>query len=391
MRGLMMVPLAFIVKGPMRHLDAFDSDGRSLPLMGSRETSTLIIQAVLHVLHRSGVKDSRALRTAVEELVANEGTTNLEKTRNLIVSGKWGETEIWDRGLPLEDSVQRFLQNLSTDFVLIALIPAELAGRRQVLKFSYHWVIPPRKWATFIMDIGVAVGLANLKVGLPMHMPAGTRSYHLEFQTPPELDIRALSLPADPAINNATTSVDSSGIPVAHVHHSYTRVPAGDAHAQLRVPMRGLWTSAVLAALLTTTVFILALNVDGAISKLTDEGGNAAALFLAAPAVFIGFLVARTEHTFSSRVLNPLRAMLIVCALLLFAMAGSIVIGQQRLDLPSLWCAGAWISGVIAGALVSIRAITRVRYSRWFTSIPTRYGRWHLARRARKSSRKTVS
>src|SRR5699024_448581 len=57
-QGQLMVPLAFISKAPMRHLDVTRTDGTPMPLLGSEETSSFIFRTVIFLLTKSGVQES---------------------------------------------------------------------------------------------------------------------------------------------------------------------------------------------------------------------------------------------------------------------------------------------------------------------------------------------
>lgn len=343
--GQLMVPLAFITKGPMRHLDVSRNDGTSMPILGSEEACELMADALILLLTKSGVKRSSELEDAIRSLVFSRGNENLEKAKGLIAKGVWEGQRLWCSQIKIDLYTERFLLNLSTDFVLIGLIPASASGTRQILKFSYHWVLnlPMKDRAQFRDSAKVAFRIAPLEIQLPMHMPAATKSYHLEFHVPPELDIRELVLPqvTDSLGNQVQYPMDNSGAPVAHVHARFQEMPEKDALVKLAVPRRGLWVTALMTSGLTAGIFLLALCLPGAMDTLRQVGGNAAALLLAAPAVFVSFLVISKEHIFSSWMLNPLRVIVAMCALSLFMMAASIAGDLQQPFLMALWVLGA--------------------------------------------------
>lgn len=362
-QGQLMVPLAFISKAPMRHLDVTRTDGTPMPLLGSEETSSFIFRTVIFLLTKSGVQESDSLKQAIQDLVTAAGDSNLKRAEHLVETGAWGEDQLWPPKLELDGETKKFLYNVSTDFVLIGLIPASQSGLRQILKFSYHWTLTLP--SSRRQDISVAFRFLDQTVQLPMHMPAAGKSYHLEFQVPPELEIRELALPEEKPKAKSFTElkqsnfsteirvpIDRSGSAIAHVHTSYKEMPADDAVAILSVPRRGLWSSALLVSLLTAVIFLLALCLCGAMDTLMEVGGNAAALLLAAPAIFVGFLAVRREHALSSQLLDPLRAVILICALLLFAMAGSVVGGLVQPWRSMLWISGASFALLCASTLL---------------------------------------
>lgn len=350
-RGQIMVPLAYLKKTPLRHLNVAQADGSPMPVLGSDESCALMVSALVRVLEKSGVQKSEILTNAMQDLVLSSGESNLARVEGLFASGCWNGTQLWSADLKLDSETQDFLVSLATNFVLIGLIPAAGAGLRQVLKLSYHWTL---NWSsTALENTKTAFRMTGSEIEIPLHMPAATKSYHLEFQVPPELGIRELSLPSEGERSSPVSSaLDTSWSPVAHVHSSFDLPPTKDAIAVLIVPRRGPWTSALIVSMLTSIVFLLALYLPGASRTLMQLGGNAAALLLAAPAVFIGFLAMQREHAFASRLLDPLRAIVMGCAILLFAMAGSVVGGLIDPWRLLLWHTSAALSAAVCVALL---------------------------------------
>jgi len=361
--GLIIVPLARVVKGAMRHLDASDSRGNPLPLLGSSETTALAVAILGRALHTQDIKMTPALRVVLAELAGPLRPPFSDSiAKALAETGSWHGVEFWKRRVLPEDVVE-LLQGFEQDFLLSGLIPAEDAGRRQVLKFSFHWSIDPEPILWRLLRPAVSFGLANRSVEITMTAPRDTRSYHLEFQTPPELRCRKLQLPDSPGQVLGFAATDTSGAPVAHVHHAYTSRPRGNARIELSVPPGGAWTASFLACVVTAIVFWLAILLPGAQAALLSSSGSAAAILLAAPAVFMGLLAARAESALAAWMLNPLRTLMLVCSLLLFSMAASIV---GRLDSPwieCLWSLGAWLTTGLAGVLASSR-VASVIFSR---------------------------
>lgn len=369
--GQLMVPLAFITKGAMRHLDVSQNNGTPIPLLGSEEACELMVEVLVGALVKSGVRETSLLREVLKLLVTSGEKENFNRAKGLISEETWGcwdGQRLWGTTVKLDGPTQDLLMNLSTDFVLIGLIPASTAGTRQILKFSYFWVVDPeekdfrsRTWGVVLTTCRIA----PLEFSVPMHMPAQTRSYHLEFQVPPELDIRALRLPGVPDSWGGVvrSPVDHSGIPVAHVHARFEEDPRETATVQLEVPRRGIWVAALISSALTAGIFLLALLLPNAMETLDQVGGNAAALLLSAPAVFVSFLIIPREPIFSSRMLNPLRAIMGLCALLLFMMAASLVGELNQPYLLVSWCVGAAVSVVFFIGLLFGEKIGRLIYS----------------------------
>ena len=359
-----MVPLAFIEKKPMRHFDATLSDGTAVPILGSGEVREVMTSTLVLLLTKNGVEQTQALSKAMLELVSSSGADNRSKVECLLETGKWKGVPLWDpKKLKNQNDLglQELLLNLSTDFLLIGLIPASRAGVRQVLKFSYHWIVDVPN-SGFLRRLGLSLLIAfrhsTFEISLRMHMPSAAKSYHLEFHAPPELDIVKLSLPdgEERFDYQGNHSTDIRGLPVAHVYGKFNEAPLEDAKVEVSVPrFKGVWLTAFLASLLTTMVFALALLLPGAMATLERVGGNAATLMLVIPALFLSFLVFSKEHIFVSWILNPLRFVVGVCALMLFVSAGSLVGELNQPFLKWLWCGELFISVLFVLALLSGR------------------------------------
>lgn len=342
----------------MRHFNIALNDGTTIPVLGSEEVSQLMSHALVLLLAKSGIEVSSDLKESMVELVTSQGSGNRKRVEDLMEKGKWNDKNLWDpKNHKFERELEEFLLNLSTDFLLIGLIPASKSGVRQVLKFSYHWVVnlPTSGFFNSIYSsVFVAFRYSTLEIPMPMHMAYAAKSYHLEFHAPTELDVKKLSLPGGKrsTISENDNLVDQSEIPVAHVHGGFVEEPEDEPKVELGVPRyRGIWLTAFLTSLLTAVVLSLAIFLPGAMETLERVSGNAAALMLAAPAVFLSFLILSKEHIFVSWMLNPLRVVVGICAVMLFAMAASLVGELQQPFLSILWWCELAISSIFVLAL----------------------------------------
>ncbi|RLP74544.1 hypothetical protein D9V32_12710 [Mycetocola tolaasinivorans] len=362
-RGLLMVPLAFIAKGPMRHLDAVDARGNPMPLLGAAESNAIMLDTVLDLLELSGVEQTAEVLRVIRLIIAIDGMGQSAQLPELCQTGRWEGEQIWPENIYLPNDLVDLLERLASSFLLIGLVPARQSGIRQILKFSYHWVTEEdTSLKSRMLSVLVATGWAGKEVSMNMHMPHATASYHLEFHTPSQLDVRNLRIPCPDASTPVHGQIlsDASGVPVAHVHGTYEIQPGGQASVRLAVPWRGLRMITLFVTALTALIFSLALFLDGATPTLMKQGGSAAALFLAVPAVFISFLAAHSENVSTSRMLVPLRFMLVVCALLLFAMAGSLVGQLRHGPLVLLWSVSLVVSVLLTLLLVLGGSFTRI-------------------------------
>lgn len=92
-RGHVIVPLVLVAKGPMRELDAADSDGRPMPLLGVKENVELAVAMMESALSRQGVHVAGDLRSILRSIAgpASEGAPEpLKIAQVLATTGEWG-------------------------------------------------------------------------------------------------------------------------------------------------------------------------------------------------------------------------------------------------------------------------------------------------------------
>ena len=334
--GSAMVPLAFVTKGPMRHLDTTGPDGAPLVLLTMRENLELAVSALSWGLAREGLGVDEAVREALRELVGPDGLTLQVELERLLADGTWRGDALWPGG-SLSPELGDLLRDLSRNFLLTVLIPAPQLGRRQVVKFSFHWAVRPLARRDRVRRPLAAFGLSTLTLDIPMMNPADAESYHLEFRTPPELACVSLRLGG----SSSSAAVDMSGEPVAHAHGSFDTAHDAVAKVEVRVRRQGPWHVTWAATCLTAVVSWAAIGLPGASSVLRDTGNGGPAILLAAPALLIGLASARSESSLSTWLLTPLRLVNVAMALGLFAMAASIVGGLLYPWNDILWCSVA--------------------------------------------------
>lgn len=362
-KGHVIVPLVFISKGPMRELDAFDNEGRPMPLLGIGENVQLAVAMLECALRRQGVAPSEELRDTLSAIAgpAVPGGPAPRAVAEALVQGRRlsDGRVFWKHDIDRE--VQRSIREFADSFLLCGLIPAEQSGRRQVLKLAFHWRVEPgpaESTLTGRLSRPVRRLFAGLRavarsIELPMNAPSDARSYHLEFQTPAELDCGELRLPAAEGGPPAAALVDGTGQPVAHVHAHYDLPPLESARAKLVTPRRGPWMHAFLASLTTALFFVLGGLLPGGMGALQTSGA-ADALLLAIAAVVIARAAGRRESALSAWSLGPLRFTLFVHSATLSAWAAAVALG---LEPP--WFRSAWnVCAVVSCLWVLIMALT---------------------------------
>lgn len=225
-----------------------------------------------------------------------------------------------------------------------------------MLKLSFHWRVVDvdpddsrssvrSRLATGFRRLGAGLRLFDRELELPMNAPSDTQSYHLEFQTPAELDCSALALPGASGGDRTTGMVDVTRQPVAHAHGHYTVPPGDPARAILTTPSRGLWTHTVLASVVTAIFYGAGRLLPGGMDAM-QESGAADALLLAVAAVVIGLAAGRRESALAAWALAPLRLVMFVHSAVL-AMWAAAVAGE----LNDPWFASLWTACAVVSAL----------------------------------------
>ena len=336
--GPIVLPLAIVAKGPMRELNASIADGTPVPLLGMSENVELAVALLEYALRSQGVKVTGSLSNILR-IVVGPSASSATVAAELAERGRNGDNQFWNPA-DVGSDVSDLIRDLGNGFLLSCLLPAANAGIRQVVKLSFHWRIEAAAGGLVQVAfdrLSVGLRFRSRLIELPMTAPSDARSYHLEFQTPPELTCTGLKLPLAAGEQWHPSMVDQTGQPVAHVHGTFARPPGETASVSLGVSSRGLWTYAVLSSFLTAAIMWLAIGLPGAKSALMASSDGAAALLLAVPAVFIGLGAGQKENALAAWMLGPLRVIMFVCALGLLAVAGSVV---GVLHEP--WCTGLW-------------------------------------------------
>lgn len=346
--GQMIIPLAFIAKDALRHFDARDGAGKSMPVLRSDEIARYQLAMLEYMFKVDGVDLEDGWKDSLRDLVGSgESVSDSDRMVALFEKGEWKGVRVWSLSAPPSDFTRSMISNFASTFLLLGLIDSELSGTRQVIKYSFHWKVQaPRldRWVSPLLAIGAARRLT-----VDLEQPAAAGSYHFEMQTPDELECASVAIPdsdAKPVVTGG--EADKTGSPVAHAHGSYTKTPSGAAEIFLRIPRRGLWLATSMATLFTASVVGGIVFLPWAKDVWVDAPEAATALLIAAPAVYFGLLLAsKRETSLASGPLGFLRTVLFFCTMSLFLVAASIVgeLKQPLLDLL-LILVFAWTSAM---------------------------------------------
>ena len=333
----------------MRSLDVVDAQGRSVPVLGRRD---------------NGLLATAALEAAVAGDLGDRVTT--EQWRQLLViacgdpAGSLTAAEEFIAHHALSTVVAEFVRDTASNFLLCVVVPAESAGTRQVLKYSWHWdadllLQPPSgaaekrsrtsRFFGAVGRLGPGLGLQDFAFDIALGSPSSAASYHLEVPAPVGLKCRSLDLPL--GAGGKPNDVSSSAF--GHAYDTYDNDPDDDATVRMNISEHGLHPLVTGAAFGTSAIFILALTLSNALATLLANGPGANSLLLFGPATLLAVLVGRRENVVASFVLLPLRLVAVGLSLLLFV-GGATLVGALRHP----WITIYWTSAAVLSAASAI-------------------------------------
>lgn len=355
-----LVPLGTFAKDDMRQFDATDEAGASLPVLTAVDNVYLATEFLIALIEAETEQEvSEAEKAEIRLCVESDPPTSMHIAQGLV------------RRLELDDTIsQEFLERLAGEFILFALLPAEMTGRRTVVKFSYHWTVRRRTRARarlrdLARRVAAGFGLRPYQLEVELGRPDTAMSLHLEVQAPAGLHCAGLTL------------FDAGGVPVARDDTagmvSHTHASTYDA------PVRGTvlfdpdlpgihrvvtWSSWGVALLLFATRWRLNL--------VALDPGTPVSLLLFGPALLLTWLVRPGENWIVSEVVGPLRAIAMTLAGALFAVAFGLSVGFDAPPYASRWGELAdigWKSAIgvsfLAGILLAVgRARLRTRMTK---------------------------
>jgi hypothetical protein len=347
-----MVPVTYINKGVLRSFDMRGPNGESLPVMGRSEYKARLVDVLMKEVDDAVQlgSDRDALRRALGDILDSDVERALEVASDLVNLGTINGTHSLVSA-SLTDYSKSLILELASAFVLIALVPPEYAGKRVILKYSHHAKLQPDGLSP-IKRLWGAAGLGTLKVAFALSNPTGSASHHLEVGVPPALACTRLAMPSVHTVDRNTQDTMVGG--VVHAVAAYPDDPIDDAVIELRVPWAGLRATTFFVALTTSVIIGLGRFLPGAQDALLKANDGAAALLLALPAVVLVLAAARRESALEAALLGPLRLIVLICALILFACAASVV---GVLHEP--WRAALWISGFAVTGMLAILLCAR--------------------------------
>jgi hypothetical protein len=355
-----MVPVTYINKGVLRTFDMRGPSGEPLPVLGRSEYKPRLVDVLMGEIADAIQPDVRrdALCEALGTVLDADVDRALDVAKELVSHGTISGRPALVPG-NLSDYSSQLILKLASVFVLIALVPSEYAGKRVILKYSHHLKLQPHGVGRLKRLLGAA-GLRTLKVRFALSNPTGSASHHLEVGIPAALTCIRLAMPSLQGVDRNTQDLVAGE--VVHAVAAYPDDPDGDAVVELRVPWAGLRATTFLVAMITFVTLLLGEFLPGAQNALLAAKDGAAALLLALPAVVLALAAVRRESALEAALLGPLRLIVLTCALILFACAGSLVGVLHQPWRTSLWIGGCGVTGLFALILCAYELRAKCRW-----------------------------
>lgn len=369
----MIVPLALIQKAMLRGFDTEDSSSKPMSVLGANENSALALEFLMQLAPEWVAGCNYIQRQCGERMAALVHANSITADDAVQEFLTWVQVQVAAETAPhmtADDELdlavfKHFAVELAGNFLLLAEIDADLAGKRIVLKYSHDTELDlPSKRAS-----SRTVGFRN-----PVPDFGFAASQHVEVRVPSGLAVKYVGLTdLDPDIRPVNADADEVQDPalkrgrrrertVGHVALSpKSRLDSGIFHVEVVPSRQGIYAFTIWAVALVTAAVACALvlkfdvlQVWLQVPVLTPEAkipSPSASILLIGPALMLSWLSRTPEHDLSVMLLSPLRRVLILCAIVLMLMAVAAAVPLAPLYWNVLW---------LVVAALCLRAVARL-------------------------------
>lgn len=247
---------------------------------------------------------------------------------------------------------------ISSDFILFAVVEPKAERPRRVLKYGYDEPAELSEWT-----LGRHLGWDPIPIEFEVAMAGYGASYHFEFEVPPGLQIVRAEISATSG-DGVPTMVSTVPKSTSRAHLYLDEVDRFS-NAQVIVEIRPESGGMLLWGMLTSCAIALLLLLAGVFNDHVHsaEPDSAVALLLVVPAVIATLIVRPDEHALASALLRWLRGVILASGLSSFLAAIVIALRPSASALRPwmLWLAVLPVvcSALLAAAVYSARPIRR--------------------------------
>ncbi|MCW2843404.1 MAG: hypothetical protein JWN22_1320 [Nocardioides sp.] len=342
----MAVPLATLLKQPLKRLDVTDASGSALSIWGKEDNGRLATQALesgfLGIMHRPiSEAEFGLLEGIVFAATGAEAKPLLDKLVEVLPTD--------------DDNAEVFLalaEDLGANFLLVVELPMAAAGARSLVKMKYEGDLGEEeeysRWST----------VHNAYIDGAAWSSAA--SWHVELHAPPGLGIRQfVKMSWDSDEEDQVQDGESPAVGVT-AHLSGSTTPVGSlswAALELRPARAGLVNQTLVGAVVAWLLLLAGcIWIEPLFEAVLDpnRASAVAAVMLAVPAFLIALLSRGPEHGLVSRLLLVPRLVNLATAAVLLATAAAVVLGltEPALEwtLRVLWVAQTMLL-IVAGTV----------------------------------------
>lgn len=361
----LFLPLAFLVKRPLRNFDLRDAAGDALPTLTKDEHDPVARRIVLGLARRAV---ERALGRQLDEPLPEKAANRLRQMVELPSHDGRTAFEAWRRAaeqapqgleaMVLADAeASALLQDLASQFALFVPLAAR-PGERLVVKVAFEEEIdlrparPAGDGSRLVRRLKALPSAARrllllepYEFRLDIPYAGQAQSFHLEVLAPTGLMIdeavlRRLDPPPVETVGQAVRATER-----AHLHPP--RLERGvQTSLRIRFALRraGVLTAALFVSLLTTGMLGagLLLHATGVPARADAAG----AVVVVVPAIIAPFLAGAEAHRLVQRIVRGVRISLLGSAAVSFVAAATLVASFRPGVRDPFWGVLALLSGI---------------------------------------------
>lgn len=353
-----VVPLAFVRKGPMRHFDLRDEAGTALPTLTVNQnhpialrTMELLGKVALREARISAAPDPNVLHDVVDVALSNPPKSVVALRR--VLRGEAGPGDREQRAtLSRSPKLRAIATDLCTQFVLYVVVRAR-PGERRIVKFRYEDALASTReggrWRRSLSALTEWLGFTGTPLTIPVTGMGSATSFHFEIEMPAGAIVERAALLSS-AAPGETIASDTTTVRAHLMTHDQRRgmIGAADLRIRARPPLLLVsWVvSLVTAALLWAGWFLQTNNVSPSAEPAT-------ALLVALPGLYAAYLVEAPAHRLVQRLSRGLRQRMILSTFCSLLAAGTLTF-QPPASWPTHLRVQAWLGLAIVATAIAL-------------------------------------
>lgn len=361
------LPLSLIVKEPLCGFDLTSGAGIPCPLPPWDQRVwavwSLLVVAAEGVLRRP-LPDSTVNR--LRSIVSSEDP----EARRILNEwdGSEGPDGLIGTELASDPVFRRLLEDL-TSFTVLLVVAEPSDSPFRVFKLSFDepilWSWAQRRRARGTTTrIGLQRRLGWRRTPLEFLTPGlgDVNSYHFEIESPGGLEIVQARMYGLAHGKIAEKAEDTNALGSrAHLHLRGLESETGTVIISMRPAQKGIMGAALILGLFTAVLMTVGAFLPAQLLALHQQAGAAGGLLLLVPGIVAAYMAtAPGEHVAVSKILLPVRVLLLLLGLICYLAAGTLVLRMHEESLSMTWkvfAVAAWACylSFLVSRLVALR------------------------------------